>query len=236
MSTCGEAGPDVHALIEELLVVIRRVKSRSGTHSDGSPYLAEGTEVARLRGRFSFVLKKTLSLGTRHRLCRLGVTLAGSQQLRPQGPMSVQTHCNEGGTASEGRQRANADGSGFGERKEDGNGIVDGDGDGIGDGNGNEGSDGSGNRHGSGNGNGDEKEEGGSEGRELRHPPHHDRSIEDVDEGMTPMTTNNLGRDISRPSNHVAPSGGSDPRGEKGISRVGSGRDWYDAQNPAKEL
>ena len=47
MSTCGEVGSDVHALIKEL--AIRRVQHRSETHSHESQHLAEGTEVARLR-------------------------------------------------------------------------------------------------------------------------------------------------------------------------------------------
>ena len=55
MSTCGEVGSDVHALIKEL--AIRRVEHRSETHSNESQHLAEGTEVARLRRRFSFVLQ-----------------------------------------------------------------------------------------------------------------------------------------------------------------------------------
>ena len=47
MSTCGEVGSDVHALIKKL--AIRRVEHRSETNSNESQYLAEGTEVARLR-------------------------------------------------------------------------------------------------------------------------------------------------------------------------------------------
>ena len=53
MSTRGEVGSDVHALIKEL--AIRRVQHRSETYSKESQHLAEGTEVARLRRRFSFV-------------------------------------------------------------------------------------------------------------------------------------------------------------------------------------
>ena len=52
MSTCGEVGSDVHALIKEL--AIRRVEHRSDTHSNESQDLAGGTEVLRLRRRFSF--------------------------------------------------------------------------------------------------------------------------------------------------------------------------------------
>ena len=56
MSTCGDVGSDVHALIKEL--AIRRVQHRSETYSNDSQHLAEGTEVARLRRRFSFVLQQ----------------------------------------------------------------------------------------------------------------------------------------------------------------------------------
>ena len=55
MSTCGDVGSDVHALIKEL--AIRRVQHRSETYSNDSQHLAEGTEVARLRRRFFFVLQ-----------------------------------------------------------------------------------------------------------------------------------------------------------------------------------
>ena len=58
MSTCGDVGSDVHALIKEL--AIRRVQHRSETYSDEPRHLAKGTEVARLRRRFSFVLQQTL--------------------------------------------------------------------------------------------------------------------------------------------------------------------------------
>ena len=62
MSTCGDVGSDVHALIKEL--VIRRVQHRSETYSNESQHLAEGTEVARLRRRFYFVLQQALSFRT----------------------------------------------------------------------------------------------------------------------------------------------------------------------------
>ena len=52
MSTCREIDSDVRALIKEL--AIRRVGHRSETHFNESHNLAEGTEVARLRLRFSF--------------------------------------------------------------------------------------------------------------------------------------------------------------------------------------
>ena len=80
MSTCGEVGSHVYALIKEL--VIRRVEHRSEIHSDESQNLAEGMEVARLRRRFSFVLRQALSFRTRHNLFRQGVALANTQQLR----------------------------------------------------------------------------------------------------------------------------------------------------------
>ena len=55
MSTCGDVGSDVHAPIKKL--AIRRVQHRTETYSNESQHLAEGTEVARLRQRFSFVLQ-----------------------------------------------------------------------------------------------------------------------------------------------------------------------------------
>ena len=58
MSTCGEVGSDVHALIKELAT--RRVDNRPETHSNKSEHLAAGTAVARLRRRFYFVLQQTL--------------------------------------------------------------------------------------------------------------------------------------------------------------------------------
>ena len=76
MSTCGEVGSDVHALIKEL--AIRRVEHRSETHSNESQHLVEETEVARLRRRFSFGLQQALSFRTRRHLCRQGVALAST--------------------------------------------------------------------------------------------------------------------------------------------------------------
>ena len=54
----GDVGSDVHAFIKGL--AIRRVQHRSETYSNESQHLAEGTEVARLRRRFSFVLQQAL--------------------------------------------------------------------------------------------------------------------------------------------------------------------------------
>ena len=59
LSTCGELGPRVHALIKEL--ARRRVYYSSELHFEESQRLAESTEVARLRRRFSFVLQQALS-------------------------------------------------------------------------------------------------------------------------------------------------------------------------------
>ena len=136
MSTCGDVGSDVHALIKEL--AIRRVEHRSETHSNESRHLAEGTEVARLRRRFSFVLQQALSFRTRHHLCRQGVALASTQKLRSQGPVSVQAHRTEGVTGSEGQEGANRVGGGIGVGggNGDGNGVGGGNGDvnGYGDG------------------------------------------------------------------------------------------------------
>ena len=124
MSTCGEVGSDVHVLIKEL--AIRRVQHRSETHSNESQHLAEGTEGARLRRRFSFVLQQKLLLRTRHHLCRQGVALASTQQPRSQGPASVQPHRTGGVTESEGQEGANGVGGGIGVGggNGDGNGYV----------------------------------------------------------------------------------------------------------------
>ena len=94
MSACGEAGLDGHALIREL--VIRRAQYCSEIHSDKSRHMMEGTEVVRLRRRFSLVLQQALSFGKRHHLCRQGVKLAGTQHLDLQGLVDVQTYCAEG--------------------------------------------------------------------------------------------------------------------------------------------
>ena len=138
MSTCREVGLDVHALTKEL--AIRHVEHGSETHSNEFQHLAEGTEVARLRQRFSFVLQKALSFRTRHHLCRQRVVLASTLQLRSQGAMSVQAHRTEGATGSVGWKGANGVGGGIGVGggDVDDNGIGDGKGDvnGHGDGDG----------------------------------------------------------------------------------------------------
>ena len=131
MSTCGDVGSDVHALIKEL--AIRRVQHRSETHSNESQHLAEGTEVARLWLRFSFVLQQALSFRTRHDLCRQGVALASTRQPRSH-PGSVQAHRTGGVTGSEGQEGVNGVGGGIGVGggNGDGNGDVSGHGDGDG--------------------------------------------------------------------------------------------------------
>ena len=159
MSTCGDDGSDVHALIKEL--AIRRVQHRSETYSNDSQHLAEGTEVARLRRRFSFVLQQALSFRTRHHLCRQGVALASTRRPHSQGPASVQAHRTGGVTGSEGQEGANGVGGGIGVGggNGDGNGDMDGqgDGDGAGAGTGVEANEGAqdGNGDGSGDGSGD---------------------------------------------------------------------------------
>ena len=132
MSTCGDIGSDVHALIKEL--AIRRVQHRSETYSNESQHLAEGTEVARLRRRFSFVVQMALSFRTRHHLCRQGMALASIRRPHSQGPASVQAHRTGGVTGSEGQEGANGVGGGIGVGggKGDGNGDEDGHGDGDG--------------------------------------------------------------------------------------------------------
>ena len=133
MSTCGDVGSDVHALIKEL-AIRRRVQHRSETYFNESQHLAEGTEVARLRRRFSFVLQQALSFRTRHHLCRQGVALASTRRPHSQGPASVQVHRTGGVTGSERQEGANGVGGGIGVGggNGDGNGDVDGQGDGDG--------------------------------------------------------------------------------------------------------
>ena len=166
MSTCGDVGSDVHALIKEL--AIRRVQHRSETYSNESQHLAEGTEVARLRRRFFFVLQQALSFRTRHHLCRQGVALASTRQPHSQGPASVQAHRTGGVTGSEGHEGANGVGGGIrvGSRNGDGNGDVnghgDGDGDGAGTGTGAEVNEGA--QDGNGDGSGDGSEDGAGTG------------------------------------------------------------------------
>ena len=149
----------MHALIKEL--AIRRVQHRSETYSnEESQHLVEGTEVARLRRRFSFVLQQALSFRARHHLCRQGVALASTRQPHSQGPASEQAHRTGGVTGSEGQEGANGVGGGIGVGggNGDGNGGVNGHGDGDGAGTGagvevNEGAqDGNVNGHGDGDG------------------------------------------------------------------------------------
>ena len=146
----------MHASIKEL--AIRREQHRSETYSNESQHLGEGTEVARLRRRFSFVLQQVHSFRTRHHLCRQGVALASIRQPHAQGPASVQAHRTGGVIGSEGQEGANGVGGGVGvgDGNGDGNGDVNGHGDGDGAGTGagvevNEGAQG-GNGDGSGDG------------------------------------------------------------------------------------
>ena len=140
MSTCGEVGSGVHALIKKL--AIRRVEHRLGTRSNESQHLVEGTEIVHLRRRFSFVLQQALLFRPRHHLCRQRVVLASTRQPRSQGPVSVHTHGTEEVTGSKGREGANGVGGriGVGGGNGDGNGVgggngdVNGDRDGDGDG------------------------------------------------------------------------------------------------------
>ena len=108
MSTSGEVGPDVHALIKEL--AIRRAKNSSEVHSEESRRLAEGTEIARLRRRFSFVLQQALSFRTRHHLCRQGVALTRTHHVRSP-DTSPEGNCTDR-NKPQGREGGAADGSG----------------------------------------------------------------------------------------------------------------------------
>ena len=127
--SCGEAGSDVHALTKEL--AIRWVEHRSEIYSNESRHFADGTEIARRRRRFSFVLQQAVLFRMRYHLCRQGVALAGTQQLHSQGPVSVHARCTEGVTRSDGRGGAR-NGNGVEDGNGEGNGDVDGDGAGTG--------------------------------------------------------------------------------------------------------
>ena len=129
MSTCGEVGSDVRALIKEF--AIRRVEHTSEIYSNESQHLAGRTDVARLRRRFSFVLQQALSFRTRRYPYRQGVALASTRQLRSKSPVSVHAHRTEGVTGSKGREGANGVGGdiGVGGGNGDGNRIGGGNGD-----------------------------------------------------------------------------------------------------------
>ena len=75
---------------------------------------------------------RTLSFRTHRYLCREGVALSGTRQLRLQGPESVYVHRTVGVTGSKGREGANGVGGG----NTDGNGVGGGNGDVSGDGDG----------------------------------------------------------------------------------------------------
>ena len=136
----------------------------------------EGTEVARLRRRFFFVLQQALSFRTRHDLCRQGVALASTRRPHSQGPASVKAHRTGGVTGSEGQEGANGVGGGIGVGggNRDGNGDVNGhrDGDGAGTGTGVEVNEGAqdGNGDVSGNGAGTGTETGTGVGTRRRTP------------------------------------------------------------------
>ena len=134
----------MHALIKEL--AIRWVEHRLETHSNESQHLAEGTQVARLRRRFSFVIQQALLFCTRHHLCRQRAALASTRQLRSHGPVSIHAHRTEGITGSEGREETNGVGDRIGVEGGNGNGN------GVGGGNGDVNDHGDGDRTGAGTG------------------------------------------------------------------------------------
>ena len=154
----------------------------------------EGTEIARLRRQFSFVLQQALSFRMRHHLCKQGLAFAGTRQLRSQGPVSAHAQCTEGVTRCEEREGASGNGNGngvgdgaeFGTGKRQENKGKAGAGMGAGtgvetigrtpDGNG----DRSGTRNEIGDGKWQENGEGTGGGGELWHPPHQEIiSVED---------------------------------------------------------
>ena len=155
MSTCGDVGSDVHALIKEL--AIRRVQHRSETYSNDSQHLAEGTEVARLRRRFSFCF----TAGTLIPHASPSLQTGGGVCEHPTAPFArpgVGTSASyRGVTGSEGQEGANGVGGGIGVGggNGDGNGDVDGQGDGDGAGAGTEVEANEGAQDGNGDGSGD---------------------------------------------------------------------------------
>ena len=126
MSTCGDVGSDVHALIKEL--AIRRVQHRSETYSNEYQHLAEGTEVVRLRRRFSFCF----TAGTLIPHASPSLQTGGGACEHPTAPFARPGVCTSasyrGVTGSEGQEGANGVGSGIGVGDEngDGNGDVNG--------------------------------------------------------------------------------------------------------------
>ena len=66
---------------------------------------------------------RTRTFCTRRHLCRQGVVLAGTQQLRSQGTVPVHALCTEGVSRPEERERANGDGNGVGSGNRSGSGT-----------------------------------------------------------------------------------------------------------------
>ena len=132
MSTCGKVGSYVHALIKEL--AIRWIEHKLEIYSNESQHLSEGTEVARLQRRFSFVLKQALIPHASSSLQTGGGACEHPTAMFAKGPVSVHAHRTEGVTESEGREGANGDGGriGVGGGNGDGNGVGGGNGDVIG--------------------------------------------------------------------------------------------------------
>ena len=73
----------------------------------------EGEAKKRMKPHGNCRRDQALSFCTRHYLCRQGVALASTRQLRSQGSAPVQAHCTEGVTRFEGREGANRVGGGI---------------------------------------------------------------------------------------------------------------------------
>ena len=112
MSSCGEIGSDVHALIKEF--AIRRVEHRSETHSNESQHLAEEAEVARLRRGDSLLFYSRDFHSARVTISADRGWPPSTRQLRSQGLVSIQAHRTGGVTGSGGREGANGVGGGIG--------------------------------------------------------------------------------------------------------------------------
>ena len=113
MLTCSEAGLDVHALIKEF--THRTGRAQVGDTLQRVPASARenGISTYVLGGDTLFISKQALSFRTRHHLCRQGLALAGTQQLRSIDTVPLHVHCTEGITRSEGLEGARGGGNGI---------------------------------------------------------------------------------------------------------------------------
>ena len=96
---------------------ITGVEGNEGTQNGNGDGSGDGNESSRGNGNWIAECRRgksgrrdqALSFRTRHHLCRQGVALASTRQLRSQGPMSVYVHRTEGsgGVNDDGGERRN---------------------------------------------------------------------------------------------------------------------------------